>query len=277
MFSIIIAIMVAAAGWFSVYYGFASHPSIWATLAGVTGFIAVSVTTNLIIRKKLERIFKDVQEHILNAQEKLRRKVSILQNKMQGSTKLQAKMEQEQAGSIREAIGMLEATTPLEKWNILVRKQVNTLKAQLYFQIREYNNADPLLEKAFVMDPITLAMKMTRFYKKDEQKKLDKAYKKGIVRFKDEKGILIYALYSWILVKQKRIEDAIAVLEKGKDKTESPVLQKNWEYLVNGRIKRFSNAGIGDNWYTLHLETPVQQRIQAQMPFGGRPSRKGFR
>jgi hypothetical protein len=46
------------------------------------------------------------------------------------------------------------------------------------------------------------------------------------------------------------------------------VLKQNWDHLVNGRIKRFSNAGLGEQWYALQLETPKQQRIIQQGGYG---------
>ena len=63
----------------------------------------------------------------------------------------------------------------------------------------------------------------------------------------------------------------------GKKKTDDPVLAQNWEHLANKRLNRFSNAGLGDMWYALGLETPAPVRQQQQMPFGGRPMRGGFR
>ena len=70
-------------------------------------------------------------------------------------------------------------------------------------------------------------------------------------------------------VKENKLDEAVVVLDEGKNKTENEVLKTNWEHVVNNRIKRFSNAALGDNWYVLALEEvkPVKQR--AQMPFGG--------
>ena len=121
------------------------------------------------------------------------------------------------------------------------------------------------------MDPLILAMKMVRKYKKGDLVEVEKMYNKGIKRFKGDKTTLIYALYSWILVKENKLEEAVVVLDEGKKKTENEVLKANWEHVANNRIKRFSNAGLGDNWYVLALEDvkPIKQR--AQLPFGGSP------
>ncbi|MBO7622165.1 MAG: hypothetical protein J6T06_16755, partial [Victivallales bacterium] len=125
--------------------------------------------------------------------------------------------------------------------------------------------------KALVMDPLILAMKMVRKYKKGDLVEVEKMYNKGIKRFKGDKTTLIYALYSWILVKENKLEEAVVVLDEGKKKTENEVLKANWDHVVNNHIKRFSNAGLGDNWYVLALEDvkPIKQR--AQLPFGGSP------
>jgi len=121
-----------------------------------------------------------------------------------------------------------------------------------------------------VFDPMIAAMKMARYYKRGLNDKVTKVYNSGIKRFKGDKKIILYALYSWILVKENKIEDAVVVLDEGKTKTDSPVLKENWEHLANNRVKRFSNAGLGDIWYSLNLEDIKQIRVRQQAtPFGG--------
>ena len=48
---------------------------------------------------------------------------------------------------------------------------------------------------------------------------------------------------------------------------DNPVIIKNWEMLVNGKIKHFSNSQIGDMWYALQLEKPKMQKVQQQMRY----------
>jgi hypothetical protein len=123
------------------------------------------------------------------------------------------------------------------------------------------------------MDPVTLAMKMARQYQNRDMDALKKAFKKGVKRFKDEKGVLIYALYTWILVQEERIDDAVAILDDAKEKTEDETLRTNWEHLANGRVRRFSNAGLGEQWYALHLEAPKPVKVRQQR-FGGKMRRR---
>ncbi len=270
MLSLIISLVFGLVVCFGIGVNWPGHWG-WCSFFGFLGFILCSLPLNFWIKKKLEAIFKDVQDKIVASQTKLKREAQMYQSKGIAGKATQEKIEAKQAASIHEAIDMLDAVNPLRKWNFLAGKQADTLRAQLLYQIKEYEAADPYLEKALVMDPLILAMKMVRKYKKGDLVEVEKMYNKGIKRFKGDKTTLIYALYSWILVKENKLEEAVVVLDEGKKKTENEVLKTNWEHVVNNRIKRFSNAGLGDNWYVLALEEvkPIKQR--AQLPFGGSP------
>ena len=268
MLTLVIGILTAAAVWFGLHFAWPGHP-FWNSVAALFGFLGVGLLINLQVKKRLEAIFGEVQSSILETQEHLRRKITMLQNKMQGGPRVQAMVEKEQAEAIMKSIQILDKVTPLKKWNLLAVRQANTLRGQLLFQIKDFAAADPYLDKAIIMDPVTLAMKMTRLYKRGRLEEVAKSFQKGIRRFKDEKATLIYALYSWILVEEGRIDEAVATLFEAKSKTESEVLKQNWEHLANGRLKRFSNAGLGEEWYALHLEAPKAPRIRQQAGLGG--------
>ncbi|MBN2449247.1 MAG: hypothetical protein JXR77_02595 [Lentisphaeria bacterium] len=251
------------------------HP-ILAALAGMVGFLGTLVGINLALRRRVEAVFKGVQAHIESTQEQLRRRIATMQNKnMAGGKGLQKLLEKEQTDSILEAIRLLDGVAPLRKWHIMIERQANTLRGQLYYQIKDFDRARECLAKSMVPvpDPLTLAMKMALDYKDGRLQEVEKAFKRGSKRFKDEKAVLLYGLYAWVLVKSDRIDDAVAVLEEGKEKTEDETLRLNWEHLANGRVKHFSNAGLGEQWYALHLETPKPVRVR-QAAFGGKIRRR---
>lgn len=236
---------------------------IWTSVFAVIGFVLATLPMNLWVKKKLEAVFNGVQANLQATQDVVRRKAQAAQNKQMSSTKgLQRQLEKQQATAIVKAIEELEAAQPLKKWNFLVEKQVNTLRGQLYFQIKDFENADRCFKKSLAMDPVTVAMRMVRLYKRGEEAELEKLYKKSCKRFKGGKSTLLHALRTWILVKEKKVDEAIEILDKARKDTESPILEKNWSHLVNGRVKSFSNAGLGDMWYTLHLETPKPVRMK---------------
>lgn len=236
---------------------------VWTSVFAVIGFIAATLPVNLWVKKQLEGIFKGVQADMQATQDVVRRKAQAAQNKQMSSTKvLQKQLEKQQAAAIVQAIEKLEVTRPLQKWNFLVEKQVNTLRGQLYFQIKDFDKADQCFKKSLAMDPMTVAMRMVRLYKRGEEAALEKLYTKSAKRFKGEKGTMLHALRSWMLVKEDKVDEAIDILDAARKDTESPILEKNWGHLVNGRLKSFSNAGLGDMWYALHLETPKPVRVK---------------
>ncbi|MBQ4479742.1 MAG: hypothetical protein II943_03795 [Victivallales bacterium] len=251
----------------------------WAIPAALGAAIVASLPLSWWVKKRIEAIFNRVQEMLLRDQQTMQRKVAALQNKGVGGQKVVSQLEKEQETSVRAALVPLEELKPYQWLNPLVKKQADMLKGQLLFQIKDYDAARPCLENAMVLDPSIACMQMILHWKKDpeETKELDKMFNKGVGRFKYDKGTLIYALYSWILVKQNRLNEAVSVLAEGKTKTEDPVIAQNWDHLANNRLKRLSFAGLGERWYALGLETPQPVRQQQQAPFGGRVSRRGFR
>ena len=268
----------AAAAYFTYTAGQGGHWG-WAIPAALVAAIAASLPISIWVKKRMEAVFNRIQEMLLRDQQTMQRKVAALQNKGIGGQKVLAQLEQEQETSVRAALAPLDELKPYQIWNPLVKKQTDMLRGQLLFQIKDYDGARPCLENAMVLDPSVACMQMILHWKKDpeETKELDRMFNKGVGRFKYEKGTIIYALYSWILVKQNRLNEAVAALAEGKTKTEDPVIAQNWDHLANNRLKRFSFAGLGERWYALGLETPPPVRQQQQMPFGGRVSRRGFR
>jgi len=79
---------------------------------------------------------------------------------------------------------------------------------------------------------------------------------------------------SWIYVQVGEIDEARRVLLKAKKATGDDTFTRNWEHLSNDRVKKFSNAGLGDEWYSLYLETPPAPKQQRMRGNGRNP--RGF-
>lgn len=265
MLAIIISLGIgAAAGIILFWIGFG--PAMYITI-GFLLFALLQVLTGLLIRKLVKKYTKEIQDVISGAQTKLNKKIQFFQQKPQGGIKtMQKLLEKDQQGFIREALDATKRFEKLYPWNVLLRKQVYTMRMQFYYQLKEFNKVDELIPKSLYMEPMSISMKMARLYKKGDDSYKQIFYKKA-KKFKNENGVILYALYSWILVKNGNIEEAIKVLQKGKEKTGSEVLERNLEHLVNGREKRFSNAEIGDVWYSLYLEEPKVQKPKQQMVY----------
>ncbi len=249
----------------------------WGIFAGTIGFVLTSFILNRIFGKRLKQLVERVQTTLTASKDEAMRYVTRFQNKPMSSTKMmQDKIERIMEDGVRQALAILDEAPPLYKWNLLAKKQIDTLRFQLYYQVRDFKKADELMNNIFLMDPMTMAMKMARQYAL-EAPGLDKTYEKGAKKFKYEKGIIIYALYSWILLKRKEYGKALEVLDQGRAKTENEVLQRNWQQVANAKYNAFSNAGLGDEWYALHLEKPPKQRASKGQMKGNPMMPKGKR
>ena len=175
-------------------------------------------------------------------------------------------LEHEQNLGLERALAACDAFRPLYLWNFFLEKQINTMKMQLYFQLKDFAMADKLMPKCMLFDARSLAIKLVRMYKKEDPK-LDAFYRKKCRRFKGEDGAFLSCVYAWIKLRQDDSAKALAALVEAKKNSDNAVLLANYDNLVNGRNKHFSNAGFGDNWYALYLEEPKvrPQKVQQRM------------
>ena len=63
-------------------------------------------------------------------------------------------------------------------------------------------------------------------------------------------------------MKEGEPEKARQLLNKAKEATGNETFAQNWERLSNDKAKNFSNAGLGEEWYSLYLENPPQPKQQ---------------
>ena len=252
----------------------------WGICLGVVVFFGMMILLSRYFGKRLQAVAMTVQERITEAQSEAQRLIGRFQTKPSSQKVMQAQVEKVMETGVIDALAVLETAQPLYKWNILAERQINTLKMQLNFQIKRFDKADTLIPKILVLEPLTMAMKMTRQYHNEDFAALEKSFKKGIKKFKYEKALLIYSLYAWTLIKRKKTDEALDVLTRAKDKTDSDVITRNWEHVANNKLHLFSNAGIGEQWYALHLEQPPKQKAsKGQMkkhPMAPKGRRKFF-
>jgi hypothetical protein len=146
---------------------------------------------------------------------------------------------------------------------MMLPKQINTMKMQLHFQLREYDKVDALLEKSWLFDVQSVAIKLVRMYKKSDAG-LDKFFKSRARRFKGDDRAFIASVYAWMKVKQDQPQAALDALLDAKSTTDNPVMMDNIDRLTNGKVRHYSNSGFGDIWYALALEEP-KVKSQRQM------------
>jgi len=244
--------------------------TVWAVVWGILVFLVAQLLAGYLVQKKGKVEMEKVQEILNSGKNHLQQKINQWQMKPPGSIKdAQKIIEKEQKIFIDRA---LEASSGLEKfnrWAPLMGKQINALRLQLHWMNKDFKKVDKLMPHVLVMDPMMACIKISRMYMRNDEG-IGKVFKKHASKVRDEQGVLIYALYSWILVQQKNIDEAHKVLIDGCEKTDNEFLKRNRDNLANNRVGHFSNTPFGEEWYALNLEQP-KMKMQRQQRFNNRP------
>lgn len=264
MLTFIVAVLAGLiAGYTS---GAAMNNMAWGAIIGIAVMIACQVLIALFIRRQVNKVNNSIQNQLQETQNKIQRKINMMQQKPGMSPKfLQSTVEKEQNQSVHKALEQTEVLKRYYLWSPLLSRQINTMKMMFHYQIKEFDKVDSLMNKCMFFDPTSSAMRVARMYKKNDPA-LDKFAQSKLKRAKGSSAVLLYALYSWILVKRNDVNGAIKLLAESKKRCDNEVLNDNWERLVNGKVKNFSNAALGEMWYMLYLEEPKikTQRMRQQ-------------
>lgn len=237
--------------------------------AGLAGFLLMMFLIGRLVGRNIKKVQMELQEAMQEGQRRINRDVQQFQSKPGGNPKaMQIQIEQKQKQMIRQAQALIEKFAPYRKWNLLMARQMNTMKLQFHYQLKEFEAVDALLAqrgpltKPMLTEPLAVGMKMARQYVHDDIKGAEKTFKKHVKWFRGERASLLYGLMSWIYVKKGELDQARLLLVKGKESTGNEVLGRNWEMLSNGKEKKFSNKGLGEEWYALALENPPMPKPQ---------------
>jgi hypothetical protein len=247
----------------------------WSCFAFVGSFFLVGLP----VRKKMSKVQGELQDRMQAAQGRMQRKLKQFQNKPGGNVKqMQRQLETDQQAMLREGLEFTKRLEPFRKWSLLMGRQIATMRFQFHYQLKEFDQADQLLATCgfmrgpMMMDPMTAAMRMARCYKKDDLAGAKKVFNSRIRWSRGDRGTILYGLMSWIYVQVGEPDEARRVLLKAQEATGFDTFKRNWDHLSNDRVKSFSNAGLGDQWYSLYLETPPAPKQQRVRGNGRNPS-----
>ena len=250
-------------------------PAKYAFHFGTSASVAMALTVLVIayavilvlLRLKSKKINMKLQELMLEIQQKIQGMQNRMMHRPTGSPKQMMQiLEREQQAGLERMIAALDLFKPLYPWSFLMKRQVNTMKMAFLFQQKKFDEVDKLIPHCMFFDAQSVSIRLARMYKNNDPK-LDKFFKSRGRRFKGDNAVIPFATYSWILVKQDRVEDAIAALTDARKLTSNEVLEKNRELLLNGKVKQFSNAPLAEAWYALMLEEPKMPRIQQSVRY----------
>ena len=237
----------------------------WSIFAGLVGFGIFQGVAGYLVQKRVKREMEKVQEILLGGQKQLQQKMQRWQIRPPGSVQAaQREIEADTKVFVRKA---LEQTSALEKfrpWVPLMGRQIATARLQLSWMIKDFKTVDALMPKALLLEPTMCAIKMARLYMlKAPTDEIAKVYRKGVSRVRYNGNVLLAAAMSWMQVQRGDADGAFKTLTEALKKSDNETLKQNHELLMNNRVAHFSNAGIGDQWYSLLLEEP-RMRVQRQ-------------
>ena len=260
LISLIAALLVGAAS----YRGL---PTSAVVVMMIAVFLIIHLAISLILRMQSNKINTKLQALMLEIQQKIQGMQNRMMHRPTGSPKQMMQiLEREQQAGLDRMIEALDLFKPLYPWSFLMKRQVNTMKMAFLFQQKKFDEVDKLIPHCMFFDAQSITIRLVRMYKNNDPK-LDKFFKTRCRRFKGDNAVIPYAAYSWMLVKQNRIDDAIAALADAHKLTSNEVLEKNREFLLNGKVKQFSNAPLAEAWYALQLEEPKIPRIQQSVRY----------
>ena len=250
------AFIIIFAGCASAYGAYTQWGSGWGIATGILVMIIGWVILGLLLRRVSMAKQLKIQQIMEAGQNKVNRQVEMFSRRPQSSMNgIRPIIEKIQRDATLQALEATDDFKPLYKWSPMLKKQIASMKIQLYFQLKDNKMVDELLPQAIMLDPQTVAVKMVRMYRKDDAG-LDKFYKRTIRRFRGDTRAFLACVYAWMKLKKDDTKTALDALLNAKKLSDHQVLLDNIEHLANGKVKHFSNSGFNEMWYALMLEEP---------------------
>lgn len=278
MYSILISSVAALLAFFLLHSTNTSNWG-WAFFFAVIAFVGSMAVVSHFIRKRIGAVMMDIQMMMEQGQKDLMRQMNAFRARPQGDPmRFQKKLMDEQRALCAKAVVMTDALNPYRNWIPFFGRQTNTTRMQFYYQMRDFKKVDALLPNCLVIDPITASMKLARMVSNNAPlEQMEKTFRRARSRARYDQSVLLASLMAWIYVREKKIDEAIAVLDKAvktnhiEENGPSGTITRNLEMLRNNRVRDFSNAGLGEQWYMLMLEEPkIRYERQTRPPRYGR-------
>jgi predicted Zn-dependent protease len=175
-----------------------------------------------------------------------------------------------QGQRVEKAIRELQSAFRYGKWQFYVTGQVNSQIGVIYYVKRDFSNAFPYLEKAFVKNWVAMGMLAITYMKRNKKEKMQETFEKA-VRW-SAKESLLWSLYAYCLNEGGDIGKAKEILSRGLKKLPGDErIMHNLEALNEGKKMKMRN--YGDMWLQFHLEKQSVIMKQQAAAFGGAAKR----
>ncbi len=223
LISLAVGVAVAAAIRFGTTFGWAA--------AVLPGLVAAVATYLLLVRrilKMMERLMEAMQREV-------------------------------QARKVDKAIQTLQGGFSMAPWQFLVAAQLHSNIGVLHYLNEDYQAALPHLEKSFSKHWIARGMLGALRYRRKDLAGAQEVFEDGVKSNRKE-GVL-WATYAWILEKEGRHDEAIAVLGRGVQANGSDEkLKAALQSLQNGKKLKLGKL-YEEQWYQFRLEPPPTQLV----------------
>jgi len=166
------------------------------------------------------------------------------------------------ANRLEKGLLTLKGGYKYAKWQFFARAQIDSQIGCLLFIKREFKEAFPYLQRAFVRNWVAMGMLGVCYMKRQQAGKMIETFEKAVAASKKE--ALLWNLYAFCLDKIGEHAKAVEVMERGLKKCGDSRLADNLEALKTGQ--KMKMKGYGDAWYQFHLEkmgTIIRQQTKA--------------
>ena len=266
MITLTIAIAVGLATGLGCYFGGVAGYG-WSSFFGVLGFGACQFGLGFHFQRKVKAGMEAVQRILANGQKQLQAKTQRWQMKPPGSLQAaQLEIERDQKAFVKAALDAVEQLHRFDPWVPMMRRQIATAQFQLHWMTKNWKKVDELLPKALFLEPVASSMKLARYQMQGRPvDEMEKVYAKATHRLRYNQNALLAGTWSWILVKRGETDRAFKALNAALKNSDNETLKANRDALANNRLQHFSNSGLGDQWYALHLEEPRMRQPRRRM------------
>jgi len=178
-----------------------------------------------------------------------------------------------QAQKFDKAVATLQGGFALAPWQFLVASQLHSNIGILLYLRQDLEGALPHLEKSFSRNWIARGMLGVARYRKRDLDGMKKVLDEAVKANKKE-GVL-WSAYAWVLEKEDRHGEAIALLSRAVAANASDEkLKASLQALQNGKKLKLGKL-YGEQWFQFMLERPPPELVGAGFRGGRRSLYRG--
>ena len=157
------------------------------------------------------------------------------------------------------AIATLKSAYVFEKWQFLIRSQVDAQIGSILFMQKKFDDAEPYLARAFIRHWVAQGMLACCHFRRHKLDDARRVLEKAVAA--SPKEPLLWGLYAFLLDKANKKDEALKVLQRGVEATRgNNKVKDNLLHLQNHR--KLDMSVFGDMWFQFHQEAPPAARIR---------------